>query len=619
MDRTGILVIGACATLLLIWYIVYLPRMDTMPAQPPEASPEQLAEQQDEPTPEPPQSSGDTDSDSQPPAAEGLAETGPAPADSSDPQPSATEPAAGQTAPSHPQDTSSLRVIGDGKPVILQANGYMKVRLDPAAGGISNISLLEYQKMTEDGVVEVAGGPVPYLSLVHGDQLLRGETVEVVETSNNHAVFERRYSEPNVKLTESWRLDADRPYLIEYAVNIENTGNTDVHLQKFGITCGTMTQEKTPGIGKAGTAGMVELAVAIKPPDERRPNSYDPKKVGKLSDEQRRELAVSPASWAAVHNKYFVLHCEPAEGSFRGVIPGRFADGDDNGGDDGQLYAVAPLSRRTLSPGDVSDLTFRGYGGPKKLALLKDMGNDLKTLMRLDLFLFFHPRWMEHLTNGILWALVELNDFFNSKWGYGYAIMVITFVIKMLFWPLTHTSTVSMQRMQMLQPQLKELKKQYKDQPQKMQQKTMELYKQNKVNPLGGCLPILLQIPVFFALFNTFRSAIELRQASFLWVSDLSLPDTLPFTPFGFPLRPLALLMGATMLLQQMTTPTSGDPQQKKMMMFMTLFFVFIFYTMPAGLTLYWSVNQILAIIQNMISRRLHKMPNAPPTGTANA
>ncbi len=620
MDRTGILVIGICAALLLVWYIAYLPRMDTMPEQPPpEASPDQLAEPQDAPTPEPPQSSGEADSDSEPPPAEGLAETGAAPPDSSAPPPSATEPAADQPVPSHPQAPPALRVIGNDKSVILQANGYMKVRLDPAAGGISNISLLEYQKMTEDGVVEVASGPVPYLSLVHGDQLLRGETVEVLDTSSSHAVFERRYDKPNVKLTETWRLVPDLPYLIEYAVSIENTGDTDVHLQTFRIACGAMTQEKTPGVGKAGTAGLVELAVAIKPPDERRPDSYDPKKIGKLSVEQRRELAVTPAAWAAVHNKYFVLHCEPAEGSFRGVIPGRIEGSGVEEQNESPLYAVAPLSRATLPPGTVRDLTFRGYGGPKKLALLKDMGNDLKTLMRLDLFLFFHPRWMGHVTSGILWALVELNDFFNSKWGYGYAIMVITFVIKMLFWPLTHTSTISMQRMQMLQPQLKELKQQYKDQPQKMQQKTMELYKQNKVNPLGGCLPILLQIPVFFALFNTFRSAIELRQASFLWVSDLSLPDTLPFMPFGFPLRPLALLMGATMLLQQMTTPTSGDPQQKKMMMFMTLFFVFIFYTMPAGLTLYWSVNQILAIIQNMISRRLHKMPNAPPTGTANA
>lgn len=609
MDRTGILVVGACATLLVLWYIVFLPRMDNMSEQPPpDAKPGQLANQPDAPVPTPQQNEGEPEAaDRQSSPAGDLDETG------------RRQPSAADVPPSDPREQASLRVIGDDKPVLLQANGYMKVRLDPAAAGISNIALLKYQKMTEDGVVEVAGGPVPYLSLVHGDQMLPGDTVEVLETSKSHAVFERRYSDPNVKLTETWRLVPDRPYLIKYEVNLENTGDTDVSLQAFGIACGTMSQEKTPGVGKAGTAGLVELAVAIKPPDERRPDSYDPKKIGKLSAEQRRELGASPATWAALHNKYFVLHCEPLEGSFRGVLPGKISQSNENSEDDDSVYAVAPLSRGTLHPGDARDLTFQGYGGPKKLSLLKDMDNGLKSLMRLDLFLFFHPRWMEYLTNTILWALVGLSDFFDSKWGYGYAIMVITFVIKMLFWPLTHTSTVSMQRMQMLQPQLKELKKQYKDQPQKMQQKTMELYKQNKVNPLGGCLPILMQIPVFFALFNTFRSAIELRQASFLWVSDLSLPDTLPFTPFGFPLRPLALLMGATMLLQQMTTPTSGDPQQKKMMMFMTLFFVFIFYTMPAGLTLYWSVNQILAIIQNMISRRLHTMPNPPPTETANA
>jgi YidC/Oxa1 family membrane protein insertase len=164
-----------------------------------------------------------------------------------------------------------------------------------------------------------------------------------------------------------------------------------------------------------------------------------------------------------------------------------------------------------------------------------------------------------------------------------------------------------MRKMQKLQPVIKELRAKYKEQPDKLNRKIMELYREHKVSPLGGCLPMFLQIPVFFALFNTFRSAIELRHASFLWVADLSQPDTLAFSPDWLPIRPLAILMGGSMFLQQKMMPTSGDPAQARMMTFMSVFFMFIFYTMPAGLTLYWTVNQVLTILQNIVSRRMER------------
>ena len=203
-----------------------------------------------------------------------------------------------------------------------------------------------------------------------------------------------------------------------------------------------------------------------------------------------------------------------------------------------------------------------------------------------------------------------MNRFFGHRWGYGLAIIIITFVVKMAFWPLTHRSTVSMRRMQKLQPLVKEIKDKYKDQPEKMNRKVMELYREHKVNPLGGCLPILCQMPVFLALFNTFRNAIELRHAGFLWVQDLSLPDTLPGFPEWLPIRPLALLMGGSMFAQHKLMPQSGDASQARMMTFMTVFFMFIFYSMPSGLTLYWTVNQILTILQNVVTRKLEERAN---------
>jgi YidC/Oxa1 family membrane protein insertase len=185
--------------------------------------------------------------------------------------------------------------------------------------------------------------------------------------------------------------------------------------------------------------------------------------------------------------------------------------------------------------------------------------------------------------------------------------VAITFLVKLLFWPLTHYSTLSMKKMQTVQPRIVEIREKYKDDPAKVQQKIMELYREEKVNPLGGCLPVVLQIPVFFALFNVFRGAIELRHASFLWVTDLSQPDTLPWLLLGLPIRPLAILMSVTMFLQQKLTPSSLDPMQARMMMIMTVFFAFIFYGMPAGLTLYWTVNQVLSIVQTLITYRLVK------------
>jgi YidC/Oxa1 family membrane protein insertase len=178
---------------------------------------------------------------------------------------------------------------------------------------------------------------------------------------------------------------------------------------------------------------------------------------------------------------------------------------------------------------------------------------------------------------------------------------VITAIIKLLFWPLTQASTRSMKRMSALQPQMKALQEKYKEDPQKMNKKLMEFMRENKVSPLGGCLPILLQLPVFFGFYTMLQSAIELRGASFLWTSDLSQPDTLFMIPvIGIPFNLWPILMGAAQLWQtSMTPPSPGmDPAQQKIMKYMPLMFVFILYNFSAGLALYWTVQNLLSIVQ---------------------
>jgi YidC/Oxa1 family membrane protein insertase len=196
--------------------------------------------------------------------------------------------------------------------------------------------------------------------------------------------------------------------------------------------------------------------------------------------------------------------------------------------------------------------------------------------------------------------------------NYGVSIIIITILIKILFWPLTHKSYKSMKEMQKLQPLMKKIKEKYKHDKQQMNKETMALYKTYKVNPMGGCLPMAIQIPVFIALYNLFGKSIELRHAPFIsWIDDLSAPDrafsdflsqhitSLPLMdpPYGIPV--LTLLMGATMFIAQKMTPmTMGDPTQAKIMQFLPLFFTFIFINFPSGLVLYWLVNNILQIGQ---------------------
>ncbi len=291
------------------------------------------------------------------------------------------------------------------------------------------------------------------------------------------------------------------------------------------------------------------------------------------------------------------------------------ANGHEAVNPDDILAGYLRLPTITVPPGDSQALTFDFYVGPKRFDLLRKLGENKESLMQFDLLLFMHFNWFEHISRLILWALITFHQIFGS---YGLAILLITFILRLVFWPVTHRSTVMSKKMQAIAPLAKELRAKYANDPTKLHQKTMELYKENKINPLSGCLPALLQIPAFFALFNVLRSAIELRHASFLWATDLSLPDTVAILPLiGLPLNPLAIIMGATMVLQMKVVPTSADPAQQRMMMIMSASFIIFLYTMPSGLTLYWAANQILNIIQYRITHKL--MDKNGTVATANA
>ena len=188
--------------------------------------------------------------------------------------------------------------------------------------------------------------------------------------------------------------------------------------------------------------------------------------------------------------------------------------------------------------------------------------------------------------------------------NYAWCIIAITVIIKLLFWPLTAISTRSMKRMSELQPQMKAIQDKYKDDPTKGQQKTMEFMREQKVNPMAGCLPMVVQFPVFIGFYTMLQSCMELRGESFLWAYDLSQEDTVAFL-FGYPINPLPIIMAVTMFWQAKLTPPSPgmDPMQQKIMKYMPMMFVVILYRFSAALTLYWTVQNLLTILQTKLTK----------------
>ncbi|MDP2168651.1 MAG: membrane protein insertase YidC [Thermodesulfovibrionales bacterium] len=226
-----------------------------------------------------------------------------------------------------------------------------------------------------------------------------------------------------------------------------------------------------------------------------------------------------------------------------------------------------------------ADNSFLIYAGPKEHDKLSELGAGLEHIVDFGFFSI--------IARPLFWFLKFLHRFVGN---WGWAIVILTIVIRIPFIPIVNKGQRAMKRLQELQPRMQEIKEKYKKDPQKMQAEMAGLYKKHKVNPMGGCLPMLLQIPVFFALYKVLLISIELRGAPFmLWVTDLSQKD---------PYYVLPIVMGITMVLQQKMTPSTGDPKQQKLMMFMPVIFTFMFLSFASGLVLYWLVNNILSIAQ---------------------
>ncbi len=292
--------------------------------------------------------------------------------------------------------------------------------------------------------------------------------------------------------------------------------------------------------------------------------------------------------WVALKNRFFVVAaCESSVAADGGMVA--TVTRDPRSADYRPESVAAKLQFQAGTA--ARKVTF--YAGPKKQALLWDLG--MKDVMEFGMW-----RWICY---PLVWVLNVFHDWVPN---FGIAIILLTILVRIIFWPLTHKSTVGMKKMQELQPKLKAIQAEFKDNQQRLQQEIWALYKAEKVNPMSSCLPMLIQIPVFIALFNVLRSAVELRYAPFLWIADLSEPEGLlaAYLPFGG-LNLLPILMAVTTGLQSAFTPSTGDKSQQKMMMiFMPIMMLVMFYSFPSALSLYWFLSNLFSIAQMWIIRR---------------
>jgi YidC/Oxa1 family membrane protein insertase len=289
--------------------------------------------------------------------------------------------------------------------------------------------------------------------------------------------------------------------------------------------------------------------------------------------------------WAGYADHYFLSAYYPDT-----TAPLRFSAASAGG------YAESTL----WSDGPTQQVAYGLYVGPKKLAELRRAGHQLEGAVDLGWFAF------------VARPLLELMLLLNKLTGnYGWSIILLTVGVRLVFYPINKRQALAMKAMQKIQPELKKIQEKFKDDREKLNREVMEVYRRHKVNPLAGCLPMLLQLPVFLGLYNALMQSIELRHAPFLgWITDLSQPDRLgtlaiPFVnPPGVPV--LTILMGASMVIQQRMMPAAGDPAQQRMLMLMPVVFTVMFINFPSGLVLYWFASNVMSIGQQYLTNRLN-------------
>ena len=416
--------------------------------------------------------------------------------------------------------------------------------------------------------ISLAGNSIPALNDAFFMTDVTHDTIEINDYSKELSFF---WESSNGIVIEKKFLFSPETYIVGCNVIIKNGSNQTIR-DNLILSLFEIYAEESSGYGFEGPSALIN-------------NSLEQVKIKDIED---KNIYNGELKWIVVQNRYF-MSC---------IIPEMATDAsmrlflEDNTVLENQF--VQPES--VISPGTQRVFGFFLFMGPRSTKVLNKIGYELDKAINFGMF--------DVLAKPCLWLMNFLYDHFIAN--FGIAIIILTTLIKLVMWPLGTKSYKSMNEMKKIQPLVMELKEKHKNDKKKMNEATMALYKTYKVNPVGGCLPMILQIPVFFALYRMLYEAIELRHAPFFgWITDLSAPDRLfdfgfaiPFMqpPYGIPV--LTIIMGATMFLQQKLSPAMGDPSQAKIMQLMPIVFTVIFINFSSGLVLYWLVNNVLSISQ---------------------
>ena len=535
------------------------------------------------------------------PVASGAAT--PAPSDSTTATPSAATTAAAAASPASPAPATAAAAT----PEPAQPEQLETVATDSAVytftnhgGGIAKLQLLNHQgAKAEDDVVLNEFGKHPLGAVLYSPSAPQDENYTISRSGNQ--IIAERTSPAGVKITKTYKFpeakEGGKVQADEYTINLDvaftNTTGTPLDQPSYYLFAGSAgpihPPELEPTIYTGFGWGHGNMAEFI---DAHWFEAGMIPLVGIQTSAAKSEYTQAPGdvSWAGVRNQYFTSILSTKDGKARGVwaeARGTKVGDKEAKGVEGALEM--PGTR--LNPGQTVSQSFTVYAGPKEYRRLKQLGHNEAEIMQFG--------WFKLVS---IFLLRSMNLFHDWLGGYAVAIIVLTFIVRGALWPIQGAATKSMKRMQLIQPHMEKLRTKYKDDPTRMNQELMKLYKDYKINPFGGCLPMLIQIPIFFGFYQMLGTAVELRNSSFFWVHDLSRPDTI-FHIAGFPVNILPLLMAGTMVWQMALTPQTGDPMQRKIMMFMPLIFVGFTYNFASALALYYTVQNILSIFQLWVTR----------------
>jgi len=381
-----------------------------------------------------------------------------------------------------------------------------------------------------------------------------------------------RFQDPNKQLSVEKRLTFHHDsYVVDISVTLDGV------TQPFDVGLGTnfgVVEWGDGFIGLIGSASMVDGKVEKETPEA----------------ELERKGTVQ---WVALQDKYFLSVLMPRQATAAVIKK------------EGDKIVSAGVRTGSLSSG--ASVSLQLYAGPKEYDTLRSLNAGLEDTIDFGWFIFGSWSVVKAVAKPIFYVLRFINDYTHN---YGVTIILLTMALKLLFVPLQYKSYKSMKQMQVIQPKVLAVQEKFKEDRDRLNKELIKLYRDHKVNPVGGCLPMVLQMPVFVALFNILYMTIDLRQAPFmLWITDLSVQD---------PYYVLPLIMGATMVIQQKITPTTMDPTQAKIMLMLPVFMTFLFINFPAGLVLYWLTNNVLTILQQVGTDR-YMFRNKPLISTGPA